>query len=129
MDRHHHRPRVRLIAVTLAGALALSCASSQPPPAAPAAALEGVAPSGPVTWPFEFRWKGASQTTVVRLQVLDEAERPLAGLEGRGDHLPAPDSLKPMLRAGVRYQWRVTRVDENGEEVGASALTAFELKD
>jgi hypothetical protein len=120
---------VKLIAVMAAAALTLSCAPSQPPPAPPSAQLEGVGPSGPVTWPFEFRWKGARPTTVVRIQVLDEAERPLAGLEGRGDHLPAPNSLKPVLRAGVRYQWRVMRVDENGEEVGASALTTFELKE
>ena len=119
---------MRLIAVTLAGALALSCASSQPPPAAPAAALEGVAPSGPVTWPFEFRWKGAGPETVVRIHVVDEAERPLAGFEGRGDHLAPPAGLKSMLRAGLRYQWRVARVDENGEEVGASSLTAFTIK-
>jgi len=119
---------VKLIVVTLAAALALSCASSQPPPAAPQAPLEGIAPIGPVTWPFEFRWKGATPNTVVRIHVLDEAERPLTGLEGRGDHLPAPDGLKPMLRPGVRYQWRVMRVDENGEEVGASPLTAFTIE-
>ena len=117
---------MKLIAVTLAAALAISCAPSQPP--APSAPLEGVAPSGPVTWPFEFRWKGAGPKTVVRIQVVDEAERPLAGLEGRGDHLAAPDSLKSMLRPGLRYQWRVTRVDDNGEEVGASALTAFTVE-
>jgi len=123
---------VKLIAVTLAASLAISCASSQPPPAPPPAPpsgpLEGVAPSGAVAWPFEFRWKGAGAQTVVLVHVLDEAERPLAGFEGRGDHLPAPDSLKAMLRAGLRYQWRVARVDENGEEVGASALTAFSIK-
>jgi hypothetical protein len=119
---------VKLIAVTVAAALALSCAPSQPAPAPPSAPLEGVAPNGPVTWPFEFRWKGAGPKTVVRIQVVDEAERPLAGLDGRGDHLAAPDSLKSMLRPGLRYQWRVTRVDDNGEEVGASALTAFTVE-
>jgi hypothetical protein len=119
---------VRLLPVTLAAALAISCASSQPPPATPSTPLEGVAPNGAVTWPFEFRWKGAGPKTVVRIQVVDEAERPLAGLEGRGDHLAAPDSLKSMLRPGLRYQWRVTRVDDNGEEVGASALTAFTVE-
>ena len=87
-----------------------------------------MAPSGPVTWPFEFRWKGAGPKTLVRIHVVDEAERPLAGLEGRGDHLAAPDGLKSTLRAGLRYQWRVARVDENGEEVGASALTAFTIE-
>ena len=119
---------MKLIAVTLAAALALSCASSQPPQPPPSAPLEGVAPSGPVTWPFEFRWKGAGPETVVRIQVVDEAERPLAGLEGRGDHLAAPASLKSMLRGGLRYQWRVARVDQNGEEVGASALTTFTVE-
>lgn len=119
---------MRLLPVTLAAALAISCASSQPPPATPSTPLEGVAPNGAVTWPFEFRWKGAGPETVVRIHVMDEAERPLAGFEGRGDHLPAPDGLKSMLRAGLRYQWRVARVDENGEEVGASSLTAFTLK-
>ena len=120
---------MKLLPITLAAALAISCASSQPPPATPSTPLEGVAPNGAVAWPFEFRWKGAGPETVVRIHVMDEAERPLAGFEGRGDHLSAPDSLKSMLRAGQRYQWQVARVDENGEEVGASALTAFELKD
>ena len=120
---------MKLLAVTLAAALAISCASSQPPPATPSTPLEGVSPNGAVAWPFEFRWKGAGPETVVRIHVVDEAERSLAGFEGRGDHLAAPAGLKSMLRAGLRYQWRVARVDENGEEVGASALTAFELKD
>jgi hypothetical protein len=119
---------VKLFPVTLAAALAISCASSQPPPAPPSAPLEGVAPSGAVAWPFEFRWNGAGPKTVVRIQVLDEAERPLAGFEGRGDHLPAPDGLKSILRPGVRYQWKVVRVDENGDETDASPLTAFTLK-
>lgn len=120
---------MRLISLTLAAALAFACSSSQSRPATPSAPLEALAPSGPVTWPFDFRWKGADTKTVVRVYVVDEAERPLAGFEGRGDHLPAPQNLKSMLRAGLRYQWRVARVDENGEEVGASALTAFELKE
>jgi hypothetical protein len=119
---------VKLIAVTLATAVAISCASSQPPPQPPSAPLEGLAPTGAVAWPFEFRWKGAGPETVVRIHVVDEAERPLAGFEGRGDHLPAPDGLKSVLRAGLRYQWKVARVDENGEEVGASSLTAFTIK-
>ena len=120
---------MKLLAVPLAAAhIVVGCASSQPPPASPRAPLEGTAPSGPVSWPFEFRWKGASPTTVVRLVIVDDAERPLKGLEGRGDHLAAPDSLKSMLRAGVRYQWRVARVDDNGDEVDASALVAFTLE-
>jgi hypothetical protein len=81
-----------------------------------------------VEWPFEFRWKGAAPSTVVRLHIVDEAERPLTGLEVRGDHLSAPAELKSTLRAGVRYQWRVARVDENGDETDASPLTTFEIK-
>jgi hypothetical protein len=119
---------VRLLAAALAATLVAACASSPGPAAAPPQPLAATSPSGPVDWPFEFRWTGASAATVVRLHILDEAERPLVGLEARGDHLPAPDGLKSTLRAGVRYQWRVARVDENGEEADASPLTAFTLK-
>ena len=120
---------MRLPTVTLVAALGVACASGQQAPAAPPAPLEAVAPSGVVSWPFEFRWTGASPSTVVRIHVVDEAERPLTRLEGRGEQLPAPAGLKSMLRAGVRYQWRVARVNGDGEEAGASALTAFELKE
>lgn len=119
---------MRLLAVALAAVLAAACTSSQPQPAAPPAPLAATSPTGAVGWPFEFRWTGAGPATVVRVHVLDDAERPLVGFEARGDHLAAPDALRSTLRAGVRYQWRVARVDENGEEADASAPMVFEIK-
>ncbi len=65
---------------------------------------------------------------MVRLHITDDAERPVASLEVRGTRKTAPASLKALLRPGARYQWRVARVDENGEEANASAPVTFWLK-
>ena len=120
---------MKLLAVVLTAVLGAACTSSQPPRGAAPAPLAGTSPTGAVEWPFEFRWTGAGPATVVRVHVFDDAERPLVGFEARGDHLAAPDALRSTLRAGVRYQWRVARVDENGEEADPSAPTAFEISE
>ncbi len=119
----------RLAAVALA-ALAITTAAcgAGPRQAAATAPLRAEQPADAVDWPIEFRWSGASSDAVVRLHVMDDAERPVASLEVRGTSKTAPESLRALLRPGVRYQWRVARVDENGEEANASAPVTFWLK-
>lgn len=91
--------------------------------------LTATSPAGEVAWPFVFKWEGAQPETVVRIRVMDEAERALYGIEARGTQIAAPSALKSLLAPGERYQWRVSRLDANGEEVGSSELTAFTLAD
>ena len=90
--------------------------------------LRGTSPSGPVSWPVVFRWEGTASSDVVRVHILDDAERPIFGMEVRGISAEAPKALRSQLLPGARYQWRVARVDENGDETDASELTAFQLQ-
>lgn len=115
-------------ASVIAMVLGAACSSAPPPPQEPPALLAGVSPSGPTAWPFEFTWTGASASSVVRVRVFDEAERIVFGLEARGAGAAAPDELRPLLRPGVTYQWRVARVDGNGEETGASPMVTFSVR-
>ena len=50
------------------------------------------------------------------------------GFEARGTSKDAPPELRSILDAGTQYQWRVARVDANGEEVDPSAMKAFSLR-
>ena len=90
--------------------------------------LTAVSPDGRVTWPFVFRWRGASADTVVRIRVMDDAERAVYGIEARGHQVTAPAPLKGLLEEGQRYQWRVSRVNENGDEAGTSELAVFTVE-
>lgn len=109
--------------------VAAGCSSAPPPGAAAASGpLRPVSPAGPTTWPFAFAWEGAGEGSVVRVRVFDTAERLVYGLEARGASAQAPNALRPLLQAGATYQWRVARVDENGDESGQSALIAFSLR-
>jgi hypothetical protein len=87
-----------------------------------------VAPAGVTPWPFSFTWRGGSADTVVRVRIFDEAERAIYGIEARGTETPAPEILRRLLTPGSPYLWRVARVDENGDEVDQSDLTAFSVK-
>ncbi len=113
----------------LAAVLAAGC-SNTPPPAAVATAgsLQAAAPVGVTGWPFAFSWRGASADAVVRVRVFDEAERQVYGMEARGSQAEAPDELRRLLKTGTPYLWRVARVDENGQEVDQSELTAFSIR-
>ena len=130
MDRHLRRAGVKLAA--LAGVLLLAaCSAGAPATRSPDSGmrqLRATSPSGPVAWPVVFRWEGAGPSDVVRVHILDEAERPIFGMEVRGGSAEAPKSLRSQLTPGTRYQWRVGRVDENGDESDASELTAFQLQ-
>lgn len=107
----------------------MACSNGTPPAGhTPAAPLTARAPSGPTSWPFEFTWDGAAGDTVVRLRVLDDVERHVFALDTRGPRIAAPDQLKPLLTPGKTYLWRVSRLDENGEEAGTSAMMPFTLR-
>jgi hypothetical protein len=121
---------VKLVAIV--GLLMLAGCSANTPAARPADSgmrqLRATSPSGPVSWPLVFKWEGAAPSDVVRVHVLDDAERPIFGMDVRGTSAEAPKSLKSQLSPGARYQWRVARVDENGDESDASELTVFQLR-
>lgn len=121
-------PARRVAALCVGLALAAGC--SAPPAGEPArtAPLQAVGPRGDVDWPITFSWSGAAPDAVVRIRIFDEAERPVFGIEARGSSKEAPQELKPMLSPGAPYQWRVARVDANGDEVDASEMTAFSLR-
>ena len=109
--------------------LAVGCSRAQPPAAAvQEGPLQAVSPSGPTALPLSFSWRGASADSVVRVRIFDEAERPIYGIEARGNQVPAPGDLQQQLKAGTPYLWRVARVDENGQEVDQSDLTSFSVK-
>lgn len=108
-------------------ALAAGCSTGQPPPAVATGPLEAASPKGPVAFPFAFAWRGAAADAVVRLRVYDEAERMVYGIEARGSQAPAPEDLKRLLKHGATYQWRVARVDDNGQEVDQSEMTPFSV--
>jgi len=109
--------------------LAAGCSSAQPPAAVTQAGpLHAVSPAGLTGWPFEFTWRGGTPDAVVRVRIYDEAERAIYGIDARGTRAPAPDDLRPLLKSGSPYLWRVARLDENGQEVDQSDLTAFSLR-
>jgi hypothetical protein len=115
--------RVLCAGLTLLGACSTAPASrSASPP------LEAIAPSGQVAWPVTFSWSGTTADAVVRVRIFDEAERQVFGFEARGTSKDAPPELRSILDAGMPYQWRVVRVDANGEEVDPSAMKAFSLR-
>lgn len=118
-----------LLCAWLALVLAAGCSRAQPPAAVvQEGPLQAVSPSGPTALPFSFTWHGTSAESVVRVRIFDEAERAIYGLEARGNHAPAPADLQQQLKAGTPYLWRVARVDENGQEVDQSDLTAFSIR-
>ena len=129
VDRHLRRGRVKLVA---AGQRRRWLGARRAPrrrvPLTAASTVWRRHPRAPVTWPLVFRWEGAAPSDVVRVHIFDDAERPIFGMEVRGSSLDAPKSLRSQLFPGARYQWRVARVDENGDECDASELTAFQLQ-
>jgi hypothetical protein len=113
----------------MAMALAAGCSTAEPPAAIPRTGpLTAVSPAGPTGWPFSFTWRGATADAVVRVRIFDEAERAVYGIEARGTQAQAPDDLRRVLETGSPYLWRVARIDENGQEVDQSELTAFSVR-
>jgi hypothetical protein len=120
---------VALSCAVLAILLAAGCSSARPPAdVAQAGPLRAMSPVGATSWPFEFSWRGAKADAVVRVHIFDEAERAIYGIDARGTRAPAPDDLRRLLKSGSSYLWRVARLDENGQEVDQSELTAFSVR-
>jgi hypothetical protein len=115
--------------VVMAIVVGAGCSTPQPPAAVPQAGpLTAVSPAGPTGWPFSFTWRGTTADAVVRVRIFDEAERAVYGIDARGTQAPAPDDLHRALKSGSPYLWRVARIDENGQEVDQSELTAFSVR-
>jgi hypothetical protein len=89
--------------------------------------LKAVAPSGETAWPFTFRWEGAQPDSVVRIRVVDEAERLILAFDARGTSAPAPDSLRAQLRPATRYQWSVA-YPQADDESAAAPLEEFTVR-
>jgi hypothetical protein len=85
-------------------ALTAGCSAAQPPAVVAPVPLRAVAPAGQTAWPFSY------------------------GIEARGAQAPAPDELRRLLKVGAPYLWQVSRVDQNGQEVDQSDLTAFSVR-
>jgi hypothetical protein len=120
--------RGAVLRVGLALLLASACSPPAPRQSTPAGPLRAIAPAGPTDWPVTFTWAGAAPDAVVRVRVFDEAERVVYGMEARGTSVRAPSDLEPLLERGAPYQWRVARLDENGEETDQSEMTAFTVR-
>jgi len=97
-----------------------------PPPAARISTpLEAIAPSGAINGPITFSWRGSSDDQVVRIYVVDAAERAVADFEARGRSVVAPQIIADAIEPGEKMGWRVAAIDTNGEPVRLSALTPF----
>lgn len=112
----------------LCAGLLVSCAGPTTSGRQEPGPLQAVAPRGEASWPPTFSWSGVGNDAVVRVRVFDEAERQVFGMEARGTSRVAPGDLRALLEPGRTYLWRVARVDENGEEAGASELTPFSVR-
>lgn len=115
-------------ALLLCAGLLISCAGTPPGGSRTPTPVHAVTPRGEAGWPPTFTWSGVAADAVVRVRVFDEAERQVFGMEARGTSRVAPDELRTLLEPGRTYLWRVTRVDENGEETGASELVRFSVR-
>jgi len=105
----------------LLAALIYGCgASSHSQASPPTTPLVPQAPKGPVSYPFTFSWSGVGPTDVVRVTVVDEAERQLMEFEARGTSVPMPPRLSELIRPGERFSWKVAALDEEGQPVRGS---------
>jgi hypothetical protein len=125
-------PRTR-VPVLFAFAFLLACfpacgeapagkASSQTQLSTP---LQPVGPVGQVNGPLTFSWRGTSDDRVVRIYIVDIAERAVTGFDARGQSAPAPPVVLEAIQPRVPMGWRVAVLDENGEPARLSALTRF----
>ena len=119
--------RAAIVAVLMLAGCSASTPAARPPDSG-MRQLRATSPAGAVSWPVVFRWEGTGPSDVARVHIFDEAERPIFGMEVRGTSAEAPKTLRSQLAPGARYQWRVARVDENGDESDASELTVFQLQ-
>ncbi len=91
--------------------------------------VEATSPRGVVDWPFVFTWKGNVPVgAVCRVSVFDTAERQLLQRDTRDGKLAAPEDLRLLLPSARRFLWRVSVLDEGGNEVAQSPLVEFEVR-
>lgn len=119
-----------LFLVLAASLLATACAGApQPGPMPAAISVEGTAPRGAVEWPFTFTWKGyVPSGAVCRVSVFDVAERQLLQRDTKEATLSAPEDLRLLLASTRRFLWRVSVLDQNGNEAAQSALVEFSVR-
>jgi hypothetical protein len=122
--------RPRLLVAALAVALLLpSCGGTTHRSAAAPISIEAASPRGAVDWPFVFTWKGNVPVgAVCRVSIFDAAERQLLQRDTRDGKLAAPDDLRLLLPSARRFLWRVSVLDEGGNEVAQSPLVEFEVR-
>lgn len=114
-----------ILPLLLAATLLYGCSGSpQSQAAPPSTPLVAQAPKGTVAYPFTFSWSGVGATDVVRVTVVDAAERQLMEFEARGTSVPMPPRLSELVRPGDHFSWRVAALDEEGQAVRGSDWTA-----
>jgi hypothetical protein len=110
-----------LVAALLAAACSPPPKNGAPPPTTP---LEGIAPSGDVTLPLTFSWRGNAADGLVRVSIEDRAQRPVFDFPARGSSGTAR-GLEAVLTPGEPFSWTVASIDENGNERRRSAPLRF----
>ena len=98
-----------------------ACSNSTPAQGqAPSTPLVPLGPKGTVSYPFTFSWSGVAAEDVVRVTVVDAAERQLMEFEARGASVAMPPRLSELIRPGERFSWKVAAFDDAGQPVRGS---------
>ena len=114
-----------LFALLLVAASSQACSNGAPPQAqALSTPLVPIGPKGEVSYPFTFSWSGVAAADVVRVTVVDAAERQLMEFEARGTSVAMPPRLSELIRPGEQFSWRVATFDDAGQPVRASEWVA-----
>ena len=110
-----------LFALLLAIVSSSTCGNSGPQQApAPSTPLVPLAPKGLVAYPFTFSWSGAAPADVVRVTVVDAAERQLMEFDARGTSVAMPPRLAELIRPGEHFSWKVAAFDDAAQPVRGS---------
>jgi len=114
------------VALLFVATLLSACGGNGNPPhsAPPSTPLVPLTPRGSTSYPFTFSWSGVGATDVVRITVVDPAERQLMEFDVRGTSAPMPPRLSELIRPGERFSWRVAAMDEGGDAIRASEWVA-----
>ena len=89
------------------------------------AVVSAVAPSGTIDRLDAFVWDAPDGSNRFRLEVLDGSGQPVFEIRVEGRRFDVTPELRTRLRAGVEYQWMVSRLDARGETVDSSPLRRF----
>ena len=73
-----------------------------------------------ISYPFTFSWSGAAPAEVVRVTVVDAAERQLMEFDARGTSVAMPPRLAELIRPGERFSWKVAAFDDAAQPVRGS---------